>query len=177
MAEAAVKQIKPAATEDKPSAKQPTWHPFETLRREIDRLFDDAQKGQWRSPFSLMDIEPLWRGEMTWGKVPAVDIAEKEKSYEVTAELPGMKESDIEVKYAAGTLTIRGEKMEEKEEKGKDRYLSERRFGSFSRSFRLPEGVDEDKIEASFKNGVLTVTLPKTAEAVKKAKKIDVKSA
>jgi HSP20 family protein len=104
-----------------------------------------------------------------------VDIAEKEKEYEVMAELPGMDENNIDVKFADGMLTIKGEKKEEKEEKKKDYYLSERRYGSFQRSFQVPDGVDAEKIEASFKNGVLTVKLPKTAEAVKQEKKIAIK--
>jgi HSP20 family protein len=81
------------------------------------------------------------------------------------------------VKLADGVLTIKGEKQEEKEEKKKDYYLHERSFGSFQRAFQVPDGVDADKIEASFKNGVLTVTLPKSAQAQKTAKKIDVKAA
>jgi len=145
------------------------WRPFESLRREVDRLFEDFQLGSWRSPFgrSLFDVQPFWRGEVGWGKAPAVDIVEKEKAYEITAELPGMDESNIDVKFSDGTLTIKGEKRDEKEEKKKDYYLSERRYGSFQRSFGVPDGVDADKIEANFKNGVLTVTLPKTAQAQK----------
>jgi HSP20 family protein len=88
-----------------------------------------------------------------------------------------MDEKNIEVKVANDTLTIKGEKQEEKEEKKKDYYLHERRFGSFQRSFQVPQGVDADKIEAKFKNGVLTVTLPKTPEAKKASKKIEVKAA
>jgi HSP20 family protein len=107
---------------------------------------------------------------------PAVDIAESEKAYEVTAELPGMEEKNIEVRIANGNLTIKGEKQDEKEEKKKDYYLSERHFGSFERRFRLSEGVDADKIEASFKKRVLTVTLPKKPEAQKPKKKIEVKA-
>jgi HSP20 family protein len=114
---------------------------------------------------------------MTWDSTPAVDIAEGEKAYEITAELPGMDEKNIEVKVADGMLTIKGEKQEEKEEKKKDFYLHERHFGSFERSFATPAGVDPDKIEASFKKGVLTVTLPKKLEAQKPAKKIEVKAA
>jgi HSP20 family protein len=125
----------------------------------------------------LFDVEPFWRGELVFSKAPAVDIAEKEKEYEVTAELPGLDESNVEVKFADGLLTIKGEKREEKEEKKKDYYLSERRFGSFQRSFQVPDGVDADKIEARFRNGVLTVTLPKSAEAQKKEKKIVIKKA
>ena len=86
-----------------------------------------------------------------------------------------MAEKDIDVKVSDGNLTIKGEKQEEKEEKKKDYYLQERRFGSFERRFRVPEGVDIDKIEASFKNGVLTVTLPKKPEAQAASKKIEVK--
>ena len=88
-----------------------------------------------------------------------------------------MDEKNIELKVSDGMLSITGEKSEEKEEKKKDYYLSERSYGSFERSFRIPEGVDADKIEASFKNGVLTVTLPKKAEAQKPEKKIAVKAA
>jgi HSP20 family protein len=88
-----------------------------------------------------------------------------------------MDEKNIEVKVTNGNLTIKGEKQEEKEEKKKDYYLHERHFGSFERSFDVPEGVDADKIEANFKKGVLTVTLPKKPEAQKPAKKIEVKAA
>ena len=83
---------------------------------------------------------------------------------------------EMEVKLANGVLSIKGEKQEEKEEKQKDYYRRERSFGSFERSFQVPEGVDTDKIAASFKNGILSVTLPKSAEAQKQAKKIQVKA-
>jgi HSP20 family protein len=100
-----------------------------------------------------------------------------EKAYELTAELPGIEEKNVDVKVANGVLTIKGEKQEEKEEKKKDYYLRERHFGSFERSFQVPDGVDNDKIEASFKKGVLTVTLPKKPEAQKAVKTIDIKAA
>ena len=114
---------------------------------------------------------------MRWTAAPAVDISESDKAYEITAELPGMDEKDIEVKVVNGNLMIKGERQEQKEEKQKDYYLHERRFGSFERHFQVPEGADADKIEASFKKGVLTVTLPKKPEAQKPAKKIEVKTA
>ena len=88
-----------------------------------------------------------------------------------------MDEKNLEVKVADGNLIIKGEKQEEKEEKKKDYYLQERSFGSFQRSFELPESVDADKIEANFKKGVLTVKLPKKPQAQKAAKKIEVKAA
>ena len=155
------------------------WRPFESLRREVDRLFEDFQLGSWRSPFgrSVFDVQPFWRGEISWGKAPAVDIVDKGNAYEITAELPGMDESNIDVKFADGTLTIKGEKRDEKEEKKKEYCLSERRYGSFQRSFGVPDGVDADKIEANFKNGVLTVTLPKTPQAQRSEKKIAIKKA
>jgi HSP20 family protein len=91
--------------------------------------------------------------------------------------LPGLDEKNIEVKFADGVLTIKGEKQEEKEEKKKDYYLHERSFGSFHRALQVPAEVDTDKIEATFKKGVLTVTLPKPAEAQKAEKKITVRAA
>jgi HSP20 family molecular chaperone IbpA len=108
--------------------------------------------------------------------VPAVDVAETDKAYEIAAELPGMAEKDVEVKLANEVLTIKGEKQEEKEEKKTGYHVSERRYGAFQRSFRILDGVDKNKLEASFKNGVLKVTLPKTKEAQRAVKKIDVKA-
>ena len=155
------------------------WPPFLSLRREMDRLFDDFGRGFWRLPTrgSIFDVEPFLGGEVKWATNPAVDIAESEKAYELTAELPGMDEKNIEVKVANGNLIIKGEKQEEKEEKKKDYYMRERNFGSFERRFEMPEGVDSDKIEASFKKGVLTLLLPKKLEAQKSTKKIEVKAA
>lgn len=154
-----------------------TWYPFDNLRREVDKLFEDFDGGFWRMPArrSLFDFAPFGRTQ-TGAGVPAVDIAEKEGAYEITAELPGIDEKNVEVSLANGGLTIKGEKKIEKEEKKKDYFLSERRYGSFERYFTVPEGVDTDKISAEFKNGVLKVTLPKTAEAQKQEKKIAVKA-
>jgi HSP20 family protein len=177
MAQAATKL--PIKTEEKEAgapAPRREWEPFDELRREIDRLFENFHDKGWLAPFrrSLFDVEPFWRQGKNWGALPAVDVADKGTAYEVTAELPGMEEKDIEVKVAEGMLTITGEKKETKEEKKKDYFLSERRYGSFQRSFALPEGVDQEKIEAAFTKGVLTVTLPKKPESVKKERKIAV---
>jgi HSP20 family protein len=159
-----------------PSALRPS-RPLESLRREMDRLFDDFGIGTWRSPFrgSFFDMDPFRRAKAAFSGVPAVDVAETEKGYKVTAELPGMDEKNIEVKIANGMLMIKGEKQEEKEEEKQDYYVRERSFGSFERTFPVPDGVDLDKVDASFKKGVLTVTLPKTAEAQKEEKKITVR--
>jgi HSP20 family molecular chaperone IbpA len=102
--------------------------------------------------------------------IDAVDVDK------IVAELPGMDEKNIEVKIANSMLTIKGEKQEEKEEEKQDYYVRERSFGSFERTFPMPDGVDLDKVDASFKKGVLTVTLPKTAETQKAEKKITVKA-
>jgi len=153
------------------------WRPFEHLRHEIDRLFDDFGGGFLRSPFarSMSDVESFRHTGLAKHGAPVVDVVEKDNKYEITAELPGMDEKNIEVNLSDGILTIKGEKHEEKEEKKKDYYVSERRYGSFQRSFQVPEGVNTDKIEAAFKNGVLTLSLPKLPEAQKQEKKIAIK--
>jgi HSP20 family protein len=86
-----------------------SWRPLESLRQEIDRLFEDVDRGSWASPFrrSLFDVEPFWRRELSWATTPAVDITEGDKAYEITAELPGMDEKNIEVKLANGGLMIK----------------------------------------------------------------------
>jgi HSP20 family protein len=160
-----------------PSTLQ-AWPPFEGLRQEINRMFDDFGWGSWptfRRP--LFTPEPVFSAGVSRKTMPAVDVVESEKVYEVTAELPGMDEKNIEIKVVNGVLTVKGEKQEQKEEKKKDYYLQERYYGSFERSFEIPETVDTDKIEATFKKGVLTVTLPKKAESQKPAKKVEVKAA
>jgi len=177
MAEAATKLPIKTAEKATPAPTRPSW-PFESLHREIDRLFEDFGRGFAFAPFArrAFDFEPLWQRAAALTTAPAVDVAEKDKEYEITAELPGMDEKNIEVKLSNGMLTIKGEKREEKEEKEKDYYLSERRYGSFERSFQVPEGVDAEKIEAKFAKGVLKVVLPKTAEAQKSVKKIAIKA-
>ena len=104
-----------------------------------------------------------------------MDLVEHEKAFMLTAELPGLDEKDVEVKIANGVLTVKGEKSEDKEEKTRGFHMRERRFGAFERALRIPDMVEMDKIEATFKKGVLTVKMPKTAEAQKPVKKIAVK--
>lgn len=169
----------PVTTEK--SGKEPAgvFAPLENLRREIDRVFENFHPGAWRFPFGRHgpDVDISWPREVTFGLAPAMDVAETDTAYEVTAELPGLEQKDVEIKLSNGTLTIKGEKSEEKEEREKDYYLSERRYGSFMRSMRVPEGVDVDKVEATLAKGVLTVRLPKTAEAKGSEKKITIKAA
>lgn len=154
----------------------PAQHPFRSLRDQIDRLMDEFDRGLF--PSRWMEMTPFSKltSEIR-GLVPAVDVIDEEKVYRVTAELPGLTDKDIEVTKDGDLLTIKGEKKEEHEEREKGYFLSERHFGSVERSLRLPEGIDDSKIEAKFENGVLTVTLPKTPEAVSKPKKIAIKAA
>jgi HSP20 family protein len=154
-----------------------SWEPFEALRREIDRAFGTFGGGSWPFSRGRTAFDLPWPQETQWSIDLAVDISEKDKEYEISAELPGLSEKDVEVKLSNGNLTIKGEKREEKEERDKDYYLCGRRFGSFVRSFGLPEGVDTSKIDATFANGVLRIKLPKTAEAQKAETKITVKAA
>ncbi len=173
----------PVKTEKGSSAVAPLgWAPFDNIRREIDRIFDRFNLGTWDFPLGpfgrrAFDLEVPWPRAPGMAIAPAVDVAERDKEFEITAELPGMDEKNIELKLANGVLTIKGEKKDEKEERQKDYYMSERRYGSFLRSFHVPEGVDTAKIEAAFSKGVLSIKLPKTAEAQKSEKTITIKAA
>lgn len=144
--------------------------PFDSLRMEIDRLFDDFVPSNWRS---LSRLGRPGDGD-NWAISPAVDVVENDDAFEITAEVPGLDEKNIEVKLSNGMLSIRGEKSEEKEQKEKSYHLSERHYGSFQRSFQLPEVVDADKVKASFANGVLKIALPKNANAKKSDRKIEI---
>lgn len=145
-----------------------------TLRSEMDRLFDRLDRfgfPSWPSLPSLFD-----RPASFSFNVPAVDVTEDDKGYKIEAELPGLEDKDIEVMVTGDTLVLKGEKRQEKGEKGKNTYVCERSYGSFQRAFSLPDGVDRSKIAADFSKGVLTVTLPKTAETQKQQKKIEIKA-
>jgi len=159
-----------------PAQVMQMWRPFESLRREVDRLFEDFTLNPFRLPLRrpAFDLEPFWQPD-SWVAQPAIDLVERDSGFELTAEMPGLEEKNIEVSVANGVLTVKGHKEEDKVEKKQDFHLRERRFGSFARSGRVPETVEADKIEAAFKNGVLKVTLPKKPEAQKPVKKIDVK--
>ena len=169
----------PVTTEERSATTMPSatpWRPFESLRREVDRLFEDFTLNPLRLGLRrpAFDLEPFWQAD-SWVAAPPINFVERDNAFELTAELPGLDEKNIEVKLANGVLTIKGEKEEEKVEKKEDFHLRERRFGSFARSLRVPDAVAADKIEAHFKKGVLKVTLPKTPEAQKQVKKIEVK--
>lgn len=147
----------------------PFGWPFRSLQREVNRVFRD-----FFDEASLPDVG--FGAGTTPGISVKMDIAETDKAFEVTAEMPGMDEKDIELSVADGVLTVKGEKKAEKEEKDKNYHRIERSYGSFQRSLALPPTVNVEAIDATFKKGVLTITLPKTAKAVEKAKKIEVKA-
>ncbi|NEJ74732.1 Hsp20 family protein [Rhizobium phaseoli] len=158
-------------TEARPAAPADRWWPLDSLRSEIDRVFSDfGSPSIFDRAFSRMPAA-FSRGML------AVDLVESDKAFELSAELPGVDAKDLEVTLADGVLTIKGEKNETKEEKENDYYLSERRYGSFHRSLELPRGVDSEKIEANFSNGLLKVSLPKTPERQQNGRKITVKAA
>ena len=167
MAEAATKLPVKNETSPAPSTRVLEWRPFESLRNQVDRLFRDFETGFLQSPF-YRDVDNFWRRDLAFPVTPAVDIVEKDNSFEITAELPGLDAKNIELSLADDVLTIKGEKKEEKEEKNGDRHISERRYGSFRRSVQLPSSIDAGKIEANYKSGILTIALPKSAEAQKK---------
>ena len=149
---------------------------WQSFRSEMDRLLDRFGGGfGFPSLRRMFDIEPAWRSSFTFS-TPAIDMSEDEKAYKISAELPGIDAKDIDVSVSGDMLVLKGEKRQEKEEKDKNYHFSERSYGSFQRAFELPESVDRNKVAADFSKGVLTVTLPKTAEAQRPAKKIEVKS-
>jgi HSP20 family protein len=160
-------------------ARLPGGDLFSSFRNEVDRLFEQFSRG---TPFGfpwlrrMFEPEPFWREPAVSFTAPMVDVSEDDKAFHITADLPGITENDINVTLSGDMLTIGGERREEREEKDRNYHFSERRLGSFRRAFSLPAGVDRDKIEASFKNGVLTVTLPKTPEAIQQQKRIEVKA-
>jgi HSP20 family protein len=142
------------------------WRPFREvsrLRNEMDRLWDDYF-GPGRRAFRPM--EEAW--------LPAVDVSETGDKITVKAEIPGMEAKDIEISMVGDTLTLKGEKKAEREEKEENYHMVERSYGSFSRAMKLPADVDPDKVEATYKNGVLTVVLPKKEEV--KPKAIEIKA-
>jgi len=165
--------IRDLVTRNRERRNLPVWrereHPFSSLQKQMNELFDSFFTGFERSPFGALEE---WQGEF----MPTVDVRESDKEITVSAELPGMDERDIDVSLSNDALTLKGEKKEEKEEKNKSYWHVERRYGSFHRVIPLPEGVETEKVSATFKNGVLTITVPKSAKAGSAKKKITIQS-
>lgn len=141
--------------------------PLLSLQRDINRVFDDF----WHQ-FERPSLG--WNGGLGNG-APRTDVSETDDDVDISIELPGLSEKDVEVNVTDDVLTIRGERKEEKEDKSRGYHVSERSYGSFHRMVPLPPGVDTDKAEANFKNGLLTVHFPKTPEAKAKVKRIEVR--
>ncbi|WP_297056869.1 Hsp20/alpha crystallin family protein [Thermosulfurimonas sp.] len=139
------------------------WRPLQELKREMDRIWDEF--------FGRMRFPERWEG-LEWS--PAIDVSETDDAVVVRADIPGLDPEDLEVRLSGRTLTIKGEKKQEKEEKKENFYRVERVYGSFVRTVDLPAEVEADRAEATYKNGVLKITLPKKAEARGKKVKIRV---
>ena len=143
---------------------------FGAMRDEMDKIFQRFEQGF-----------PRWPSLLRHGNggimVPELDVRENTTSITIEAELPGVEEKDVSVTLANGILTIKGEKKQAKEEKSENVYVSERSYGAFERSLRLPETIDETKVDAKFEKGVLKVTAAKKPEAVKAERKIEIKKA
>jgi HSP20 family protein len=141
--------------------------PFTSFRRQMDRLFDDfLAPGEQRSFATGGDGARLW---------PSVDVTETDKAYHVTAELPGIDQADVEINLRDNALVISGEKRQETRDANGGRSYTERTFGRFERILALPDEVDADHVEATFKNGVLAITLPKNPKAQDKARRIEIR--
>ena len=156
--------------EGSPARSRDADNPFEALHRQMNELFES-----YFEEFDVPRLPGLWRGDEGLSTLtPSFEVAETDDEVKVTAELPGMEEKDIEVTLENNILTVKGEKKEEREEKKKDCYFTERRYGHFQRMLPLPSNVQEEKVRAKFKKGVLSITLPKSEEARKKGRKIEV---
>ena len=152
------------------------FEPLASVRRDIDRFFEGLAPGFPRA----IDFDPFRRlsaaFEIGGGDlVPHVEVTEEKTSYHISAELPGVDEKDITLTLQDHMLTVAGEKKTERKEEKKDYYLSERRYGSFRRSFRVPDDVDENNIAANFGKGVMTIVLPKVASPRPKGRQIPIK--
>ncbi len=146
--------------------KQEETYPVMDLKKHIDDVFENF----WKSPFGWSDSASLMK---TTDFNPRVEVTETEKEIKVTAELPGMTEKDIEVTIDDNTLVLKGEKKQEEEKKEGEHHYTERRYGSFYRSMLLPPNILSDKIDASFKKGILVLTIPKE-EQVESRKRIEI---
>ena len=151
-----------------PAPPEDSYDPFIAFRREVDRMFDDFFSG-----FGNRALAPSggWPGV-----TPTIDVTENDKEVMVTAEMPGLSDKDFEVTVSGDLLTLRGEKRSEHEERNGNAHYVERRFGSFSRSVRLPFEVKDEDVDAKYDKGVLTIRVPKPAELQRPARRIDVRT-
>jgi len=149
-----------------PSHRREDAGPFAELHKQMDELFDDWARSV-RPPVATRREAGLLR--------PTIDVSETDEAFKVIAELPGVEEQDVDVTVSDDRLTIKAEKRKESEEKGEHFHRVERSYGTFERSMSLPRGVDTDNVNAQMKNGMLTVTIPKTPSMEEHTRKIAVK--
>jgi HSP20 family protein len=149
-----------------PAMREDFFDPFVTFRREVHRMMDDFVNGFDDGGLATVN-----------GSAPVVDVAETEKEMVITAEMPGLDEKDFEITVSGDLLTIKGEKKIEHEQKNGNGYHRERRYGAFSRSLRLPFDVKDEQVDATYQKGVLTIHVPKPADAQKAVRQIEVKAA
>ncbi|XIA65533.1 Hsp20/alpha crystallin family protein [Bradyrhizobium sp. TZ2] len=161
----AIRDLIPWSRNQELTTARDSFDPFFTLHREMNRLFDDVFRGF--GPHARFS-SPLMEGRFSW---PSLELNETDKAVTVSAELPGLSEKDVQVEIANGVLTLRGERKAERTDNG--RHFSERYYGSFERQIPL-DGVMEDKAEAKFQDGVLTITLPKSEQARSAVKRIEI---
>lgn len=161
----------PAKTENAPGAYP--MYPFAGLREEMNRVFDNFFGDSFLSPFGRGIATPTGSGRSAM-IAPRVDVKETEKAIVISAELPGIDQKDVELTFRDGVLTLKGEKKYEKNQEDENVHVMERSYGSFQRSFQVPDAVNAEKIEASFDKGVLTVTLPRKPETVMQEKRIKI---
>ena len=149
--------------------RQDVTDPFMMMRRDMDRVFGDFLY-DWRWPDRTLNMLDRQMGSF----MPEIDVTETDKEFRITADLPGMDEKDIDITLENNQLTVRGERRFENEQKEENFHRIERRYGSFSRSFTLPNTVDTDNVKANYVNGVLKIQLAKRAEAKPKQIKVEV---
>jgi HSP20 family protein len=158
-----------------PSRTEAQWRSLTGMRGDVERLVDQFARGMFPTWRRSAEVGAPWNFETAFGlSVPAVEVVEKDKEFQVTAELPGMEARDVEISVSGDVLTIKGEKKEEKETKEKSYYFSERRYGSFQRSFQLPGGADAGKITANMEKGVLSISMPKSKDALNQKRTIPI---
>ena len=143
------------------------WEPLSRIRDEFDRMFDETPNNTFGSRLMQKFYETA---------DPVVELRDKKDEYELVAEVPGMSSEDIEIKLSDGMLRLSGEKSESHEEEGESFMFSERHYGSFERAIKLPNGIDHEKISADAKDGLLTIHIPKSAEARQKERKIPIQT-
>ena len=138
------------------------WNPTRSLMTDFDRIFDSMFNHDW----PRLSVGQSW--------MPAVDVNETEKEFFLTADMPGLDKKDVSIDIHDGVITIQGERSTDNDKSVDGYRIRERHLGSFNRSFRLPDNLNEEKIDAKFKNGVLTVTLPKAKEIIPEGRQINI---